>query len=74
MDIIAVISGSKNMVEKFFKYLKNRAIIFYHKISAKDYIHRIRNKTIPKSFHDMLLRRSVKMPIKAPSFFSKKSL
>jgi hypothetical protein len=30
--------GLRNRVERFFRYLKERAIVFHHKMSARDHI------------------------------------
>jgi transposase-like protein len=35
--------GMRNMVERFFRYLKERTIVFHHKMSAKDHIQGINN-------------------------------
>jgi hypothetical protein len=33
----------RNRVERFFRYLKERTIVFHHKISARDHIQGINN-------------------------------
>jgi hypothetical protein len=33
----------RNRVERFFRYLKGRTMIFHHKMSARNYIHGITN-------------------------------
>jgi len=35
--------GMRNKVERFFRYLKERTMVFYHKMSARDYIQGIIN-------------------------------
>jgi len=35
--------GLRNKVEKFFRYLKERTMVFYHMPSVKDYIQGIMN-------------------------------
>jgi hypothetical protein len=36
----------RNRVERFFRYLKERIIVFNHKMSAKDHIQGIRNLSL----------------------------
>ena len=35
--------GIRNRVERFFRYLKERTMVFHHKMSAKDHIQGINN-------------------------------
>jgi transposase-like protein len=35
--------GIRNRVERFFRYLKERTMVFHHKMSAKDHIQGITN-------------------------------
>jgi len=35
--------GLRNRVERFFRYLKERMMVFHHKMSARDYKQGIRN-------------------------------
>jgi len=35
--------GMRSSVERFFRYLKERTAIFYHKLSAKNHIQGIKN-------------------------------
>jgi transposase-like protein len=35
--------GMRNRVERFFRYLKERTIVFHHKLSARDHIQGINN-------------------------------
>jgi hypothetical protein len=35
--------GMRNRVERFFRYLKERTIVFHHKLSARNHIQRINN-------------------------------
>jgi hypothetical protein len=41
----------RNRVERFFRYLKERTIVFHHKMSARDHIQGINNlKLFPRLF------------------------
>ena len=45
----------RSRVERFFRYLKERMAIFYHKLSARNHVEGIMNlKTILKSIHIIL--------------------
>jgi transposase-like protein len=35
--------GMHNRVERFFRYLKERTVVFHHKLSAKDHMQGINN-------------------------------
>jgi transposase-like protein len=35
--------GMRNRVERFFRYLKERTVVFHHKLSARDHIQGINN-------------------------------
>jgi len=35
--------GMRNRVERFFRYLKERTVVFHHKMSARDHIQEINN-------------------------------
>ena len=35
--------GLRNRVERFFRYLKERTMVFHHRMSARDHIQGIRN-------------------------------
>jgi len=35
--------GMHNRIERFFRYLKERTIVFHHKLSAKDHMQGINN-------------------------------
>jgi len=35
--------GLRSRVERFFRYLKERTMVFHHKMSARDYKQEIRN-------------------------------
>jgi len=35
--------GMRNRVERFFRYLKERTVVFHHKMSAKDHVQGITN-------------------------------
>jgi len=35
--------GLRNRVERFFRYLKERTMVFHHKMSSRDYKQEIRN-------------------------------
>jgi len=35
--------GMRNRVERFFRYLKERTVVFHHKLSARDHIQGITN-------------------------------
>jgi transposase-like protein len=35
--------GIRNRVERFFRYLKERTVVFHHKMSARDHIQGITN-------------------------------
>jgi hypothetical protein len=48
----------RNRVERFFEYLKERTVVFHHKLSARDHIQGINNlKAIPKPIHTILSGR-----------------
>ncbi len=38
--------GMRNRVEKLFRYLKERTIVFHHKMSVRDHVHGITNLKI----------------------------
>jgi transposase-like protein len=35
--------GMRNRVERFFRYLKERTVVFHHKLSARDHVQGITN-------------------------------
>jgi hypothetical protein len=35
--------GMRNKLERFFRYLKERTLVFHHKMSARDHIQEITN-------------------------------
>jgi hypothetical protein len=35
--------GIRNSIERFFRYLKERTVVFHHKMSARDHIQGITN-------------------------------
>jgi hypothetical protein len=35
--------GMRKRIERFFRYLKERTVVFHHKLSAGDHIQRITN-------------------------------
>jgi len=35
--------GMRNRVERFFRYLKERTVVFHHKMSARDHVQGITN-------------------------------
>jgi hypothetical protein len=47
----------RNRVERFFRYLKERTIVFHHKMSARDHTGNKQPKTIPKPIHNILSSR-----------------
>jgi hypothetical protein len=48
----------RNRVERFFRYLKERTMVFHHKMSAKDHIQGINNlKQFLNPIHNILPHR-----------------
>jgi transposase-like protein len=47
--------GIRNRVERFFRYLKERTVVFHHKMSARNHVQGIKQpKPIPKPIHTIL--------------------
>jgi putative transposase len=47
--------GMRNRVERFFRYLKERTMVFHHKMSARDHIQGINKpQAIPNPIHNIL--------------------
>jgi hypothetical protein len=62
----------RNRVERFFRYLKERTVVFHHKLSARNHIQGIKNlKLFLNLIHTILPgsedRRWVKMLIRTLS-------
>jgi transposase-like protein len=50
--------GIRNRVERFFRYLKERTVVFHHKLSARNHVQGINSlKPIPKANHTILSGR-----------------
>jgi len=46
--------GMRNRVERFFRYLKERTMVFHHKMSARDHVQGIKNLKLFLNLHIIL--------------------
>ena len=44
----------KNRVERFFRYLKERTMVFYHKLSARNHIQGIKNLNLYTIYYQII--------------------
>ena len=64
VEVLAVLEymfqkfSMRNRVERFFRYLKERTMVFHHKMSSRDYKQGIRNLNLSTLYYQTIRMES----------------